>query len=129
VVCAVQIETAEALAAVREIAAVDGVDVLFVGPVDLAHSLGLHCPADDPRLLEKAAAVAEAARAHGKAAGMLVGTIEQAQAYRELGFSFLGCGSDGSLLATSAQLTAGRMREVAGPENRDMMGPTEVRAP
>lgn len=114
VVCAVQIETAEALEAVDEIAAVDGVDVLFVGPVDLAHSLGLQCPADDPRLLERVAAVPRAARENGKSAGMLVGTIEQARAYRQLGFNFLGCGSDGSLLATSAQSTARQLREVAG---------------
>ncbi|HEY1517771.1 MAG TPA: aldolase/citrate lyase family protein [Solirubrobacteraceae bacterium] len=113
VVCAVQIETAEALAGVREIAAVDGVDVLFVGPSDLSHSLGLRCPPDDPRLLEKVAAVAEATREHGKAAGVLVGTIAQARAYRDLGFTFLGCGSDGSLLAAGAQEIARRLLELA----------------
>jgi 4-hydroxy-2-oxoheptanedioate aldolase len=114
VVCAVQIETAEALRDVREIAEVDGVDVLFVGPADLAHSLGLNCPADDPRLLEQVATVAAAAREHGKSAGMLVGTIEQAEAYRDLGFNFLGCGSDGGLLAISAKQTVGRLRELSG---------------
>ena len=112
VVCAVQIETAEALCDVNAIAAVEGVDVLFVGPADLSRSLGLSCPPDDPRLLERVAAVADAAREHGKAAGMLVGTIAQARAYRELGFSFLGCGSDGSLLAASARETATALLEM-----------------
>ncbi len=65
-------------------------------------------------LLERVAAVAEAAREHGKAAGMLVGTIAQARAYRDLGFTFLGCGSDGSLLAVSAQETARQLLELAG---------------
>jgi 2-keto-3-deoxy-L-rhamnonate aldolase RhmA len=120
VVCAVQIETREALAAADGIAAVDGVDVLFVGPADLAHSLGLHGPPDDPALLEAAAAVADAARAHGKAAGVLVGTIEQLRAYQELGFRFLGCNSDGGLLAAGASQLASdlgelkRSRPVAG---------------
>jgi 2-keto-3-deoxy-L-rhamnonate aldolase RhmA len=103
VVCAAQIETSEALREVREIAAVDGIDVLFVGPADLSYALGLDCPPDDPRLLEKVASVAQAAREYGKAAGMLVGTVEQARAYRDLGFTFLGCGSDGSLLAARAR--------------------------
>jgi 2-keto-3-deoxy-L-rhamnonate aldolase RhmA len=113
VVCAVQIETAEALSDVRAIAAVDGVDVLFVGPADLSQSLGLRCPPDDPRLLERVAAVADAAREHGKAAGMLVGTMAQVRAYRDLGFSFLGCGSDGSLLAAGAQQIATQLLELA----------------
>ena len=102
VVCVVQIETREALEAVDEIAAVDGVDVLFVGPADLAHSLGLHGPPDDPELLELAASVAEAADAHGKAAGVLVGTLDQLRAYRDVGFRFLGCNSDGGLVAQGA---------------------------
>jgi 2-dehydro-3-deoxyglucarate aldolase/4-hydroxy-2-oxoheptanedioate aldolase len=112
VVCAVQIETPEALAAVEEIAAVEGVDVLFVGPADLAHGLGLHCPPDAPELLVHARRVADAARAHGKAAGMLVGTVEQARRYREIGFTFLGCGSDGSLLAVAARAMADQLREL-----------------
>lgn len=102
VVCAIQIETREALEAVDEIAAVDGVDILFVGPADLAHSLGLHGPPDDPTLLVAAAAVAEAARASGKTAGVLVGTLAQLRAYRDLGFRFLGCNSDGGLLTAAA---------------------------
>ena len=113
VVCAVQIETAEALAAVDEIAAVDGVDVLFVGPADLAHSLGLQCAPDDPALLDRVQVVADAARAHGKAAGVLVGTVAQARRYADLGFTFLGCGSDTSLLATAARAVAHDLRDAA----------------
>src|ERR1700761_5619102 len=99
VVCVIQIETAEALDRVEEIAAVDGVDVLFVGPSDLSHGLGWQCPPDDPRLLERAAEVARAARTHGKAAGVLVGNLDQARAYAQLGFTFVGTGSDGAFLA------------------------------
>jgi 2-keto-3-deoxy-L-rhamnonate aldolase RhmA len=113
VVCVVQIETVEALAAVDEIASIDGVDVLFVGPSDLGHALGLAGPPNAPALLERVAAVADAARRHGKVAGMLVGTLEQARAYRELGFSFLGCASDSGLLAAAAQRIAVDLRALA----------------
>jgi 2-keto-3-deoxy-L-rhamnonate aldolase RhmA len=115
VVCAVQIETREALEAVDGIAAVDGVDVLFVGPADLAHSLELHCPPDDPRLVEAATAVADAARAHGKSAGVLVGSLEQLRAYQEVGFRFLGCNSDGGLLAAGAARLASELDELKRP--------------
>jgi 2-dehydro-3-deoxyglucarate aldolase/4-hydroxy-2-oxoheptanedioate aldolase len=125
VVCVVQIETAEALGAVREIAAVDGVDVLFVGPADLAHALGLNCPPDDPQLLARAAEVADAAREHGKCAGMLVGTPQQALAYRDIGFTFLGCGSDSSLLATSAAGIAADLRGLAKQPDVGIGAPVE----
>jgi 4-hydroxy-2-oxoheptanedioate aldolase len=110
VACVVQVETVEALDAVRDIAAIDGVDVLFVGPSDLGHALGLSGPPDNPALLERVASVAEAAREHEKAAGVLVGTLHQARAYHELGFTFLGCGSDGGLLASAARDVAGGLR-------------------
>jgi 4-hydroxy-2-oxoheptanedioate aldolase len=116
VVCVVQIETVDALEAVEDIAAIDGVDVLFVGPSDLSHALGMSCPPDDPALLERVAAVAEAAERHGKAAGMLVGTAAQARAYHGLGFTFLGCGSDGGLLAAAAQGVVGELAELASAD-------------
>jgi len=114
VVCAVQIETASALEAVEGIAAVEGVDVLFVGPADLAHSLGISGGPAGPELLDRVDAVAAAARAHGKAAGMLVGTLEQAAAYSRRGFTFLGCASDSGLLVQAARTTAEGLRELKG---------------
>jgi 4-hydroxy-2-oxoheptanedioate aldolase len=116
VVCVIQIETVQALDAVDEIAAIDGVHVLFVGPADLSHALGLHCPPDDPRLLERAAAVAQAAQRHGKRAGMLVGTLAQAQAYRDIGFTFIGVGSDGGLLVQQATVVSQALRDLSQAE-------------
>ena len=106
VVCAVQIETRSALECVTEIAAVEGVDVLFVGPTDLGHALGITGGPVARELLEHAGKVAEAARASGKAAGVFVPTVEQAARYRELGFTFLGCATDGGMLADAAQAVA-----------------------
>jgi 4-hydroxy-2-oxoheptanedioate aldolase len=111
-VCAVQIETREAFEEVDEIAAVEGVDVLFVGPVDLGHSLGLDGPADSPELMEVAARIALAAAGHGKAAGVLVRNMAQALRYHDAGFRFLGCNSDGGLLADAAADLAGSLTEL-----------------
>ena len=116
VICAVQIETAEALDAVSEIAAVDGVDIVFVGPSDLAHALELDGPPDAPELMVRVAAVAQAAREHGKAAGVLVGTVEQAIRYQEAGFTFLGCGSDSGLLALRARGVADELRAASAAQ-------------
>ena len=77
--------------------------MLFVGPGDLAHSLGLHCPPDDPQLMERVAAVAAAAGRTARSAGVLVGTVRAGGAPTpRLGFTFLGCGSDGGLLVVDA---------------------------
>jgi 2-keto-3-deoxy-L-rhamnonate aldolase RhmA len=126
VVCVVQIETIDALEVVDQIAAIDGVDVLFVGPADLSHALGMSCPPDDPALLERVARVSEAARRHGKAAGMLVGTLEQVRPYHGLGSTFLGCSSDGGLLAAAAQRLAGELRECAGVTEGPVHAPQAV---
>jgi 2-keto-3-deoxy-L-rhamnonate aldolase RhmA len=83
-----------------------------VGPTDLAHSLELHCPPDDPRLIERVRPVAEAARKHGKAAGVMTGSPKQLAPYAELGFTFLGGGSDGGLLALAARAALAEMREL-----------------
>jgi 2-keto-3-deoxy-L-rhamnonate aldolase RhmA len=103
VVCCIQIETSDAFAAVAAIAAVEGVDLLFVGPGDLGYTLGIDGGPDHPQLIEAAKSVLAAARASGKQAGILVETVEQAALYRELGFTFIGCSSDGTLLAREAR--------------------------
>lgn len=115
VLCAVQIETVGALAAIDEIVAVEGVDVVFVGPSDLAHSLGIQGGPDHPALVERVREVAEAAAGAGKAAGMLVGTLEAAALYRDLGFTFLGCSSDSGLLTEGARRVARGLGALAEP--------------
>ena len=71
VTCCIQIERRDAVEEVDDIAATDGVDVLFVGPADLAHALGIDGGADHPELAAAGARVAEAAARHGNAAGSL----------------------------------------------------------
>ena len=67
-----QIESAAAVAAVDEIAAVDGVDVLFIGPRDLSHDLGVPGDITAPAYVEALETVLAAGKRHGKACGMLV---------------------------------------------------------
>lgn len=64
------IESGAAVEAVDEIAAVDGVDVLFIGLHDLTHEMGLAGQYDHPRVTAAIEAVCAAARRHGKAAGI-----------------------------------------------------------
>jgi 4-hydroxy-2-oxoheptanedioate aldolase len=110
VLCCIQIERAAALDRVEEIAGIDGVDVLFVGPADLGHSLGIPGPPDNPDLLARVEAVAKAAARHGKVAGILTGAPEQAARYRELGFTFIGCSSDSGILMQNARAIADTVR-------------------
>lgn len=92
-----QIEDAAALRELDAIATVDGVDCLFLGRVDLALSLGVERQ-DDPKMREAIAAVADAARRHGRALGVYVGDPSEIAVFRNLGASVIICGSDQSWL-------------------------------
>ncbi len=76
----IQIETLAALDAVDEIAAQDGVDVLFVGPLDLSFALGVPLQFDSPEFLAATGRVLDAAAAHHKTAGILAATPPWRQA-------------------------------------------------
>jgi 4-hydroxy-2-oxoheptanedioate aldolase len=109
---AVQIETARALDALAEIAAVDGIDVLFVGPGDLAESMGVWPPQMDAMTPAYAAAIARVplvAREHGKAAGILVYDSAVARRCIDLGYTFVGVCSDATLLQGAAEAVARAM--------------------
>jgi 2-dehydro-3-deoxyglucarate aldolase/4-hydroxy-2-oxoheptanedioate aldolase len=95
----VQIETLGALEEAAEIAALPGVDVLFLGPYDLGHALGLPPGPESPEMLAAAGRVAAAAREAGKAAAVFLGDPGLAPRYRELGFTLLASGSAAGLLA------------------------------
>jgi 2-keto-3-deoxy-L-rhamnonate aldolase RhmA len=97
-----QIEDEAALAALPSIAAVPGVDCLFIGPADLALSMGLAGPGD-PRLWPAIEAVAKAGRDAGVPVGMFVGEMSQVATLRTLGMRAFLVGSDQSLLAAQAR--------------------------
>lgn len=114
VLVVVQIESPTAVADAKAIAAVDGVDVLFVGPSDLSHSLGCFGRFDEERYRDAVAAVASACRDAGKAAGVLAGTPADAAGYLEQGYRFVGVSGDGGFLAKGAAAVATALREATG---------------
>jgi 4-hydroxy-2-oxoheptanedioate aldolase len=106
-VTVVQIETEQTLDVVDEIAEVDGADVLFVGPLDLSVSMGIPLQFDSPRFQQALARISEAARNRGKAAGILLNRPEQIEQTVAAGFTFVGLGSDGGVVADGMQRLAG----------------------
>ncbi len=102
-----QVETASTLACLRDIAAVDGVDVLFVGPMDLSFSLGIPRQYDHPKFREALTHVARVAKDAGKAAGILLMRPEQIAQTVADGYTFIGLGSDGGVVAEGMRKLAG----------------------
>jgi 2-dehydro-3-deoxyglucarate aldolase/4-hydroxy-2-oxoheptanedioate aldolase len=106
----VQVESAAAVEQVDQIAAIDGVDVLFVGPQDLSHNLGVPFQLKSPTYLAALERVRGAAERHGKACGLLVGDGAAAAARHAEGWNFVGIGSDTSLLAAAVAAELARAR-------------------
>jgi 2-keto-3-deoxy-L-rhamnonate aldolase RhmA len=98
----VQIEASGTVAEADEVAAIDGVDVLFVGPADLSHNLGVPGRFDDQVYLDALRTVVAACRRHGKAAGILLYDTAVLARHLELGFTFVGLGSEGSFVSAGA---------------------------
>jgi 4-hydroxy-2-oxoheptanedioate aldolase len=102
----VQIETAEAVAAAEEIASVDGVDMLFVGPNDLSLAMGEWPLSWAKASAEYKAAIAripEIAKKHGKDAGIQIHDAAFANDCVKLGYNFIGYSGDSGLLLKAAK--------------------------
>jgi 2-keto-3-deoxy-L-rhamnonate aldolase RhmA len=110
IACVIQIENRSAVDLVGEIAAVPGVDVLFVGPGDLSHDLGVPGDPAAPAFRAALARVVAAADAAGIAAGILAPDAEAARRYAAEGFRFVGVGSDAALLGRAATAAVGALR-------------------
>jgi 4-hydroxy-2-oxoheptanedioate aldolase len=106
----VQVESASAVEHVDQIAAIDGVDVLFVGPQDLSHNLGVPGDLQAPTYLVAVERVRAAAARHGKASGLLVRDGATAAARQADGWTFVAIGSDTTLLAAAVAAELGRAR-------------------
>ncbi|HWD64192.1 MAG TPA: aldolase/citrate lyase family protein, partial [Solirubrobacteraceae bacterium] len=106
VVGIVQIESAAALSAVEEIARIPGVDVLFLGPADLSHALGVPGRLDSPEFQAAVVRVSAAAQAAGISAGILAADRDRAADYVDQGFTFLAVASDSALMGIAARAAA-----------------------
>lgn len=99
----VQIESRAGVAAAKEIAAVKGVDCVFVGPSDLAAGLGHLGNAGHPEVQQAIAAVFSDAKACGKPTGILAPVEADARRYIEMGATFVGVGSDLGVFRSATQ--------------------------
>jgi 4-hydroxy-2-oxoheptanedioate aldolase len=110
VVGIIQIEFVGALREADEIAAIDGVDVLFVGPADLTHSLRIPGQFQHAEYLGALDRVAAACRAHGKAAGILIYDPALVPPLADRGYSFIGIGADAGFVADGAKRVLAAVR-------------------
>lgn len=99
-----QIESQAGLDAADAIAAVDGVDILFVGASDLSVELEVPGQVDHPEVHKAFLHVIDACRAHGKAVGIggLGGRPDLVRQYLELGAGYVSTGNDISFLSAAA---------------------------
>ncbi|MDZ7893183.1 MAG: 2-dehydro-3-deoxyglucarate aldolase [Rhodoferax sp.] len=100
---AVQIESRQAVTATAEIAAVPGVDCIFVGPSDLAAGYGHLGNANHPEVQEAIASVFAQAKAQGKPTGILAPVEADARRYMDMGATFVAVGSDLGLFRNATQ--------------------------
>ena len=106
----VQVETRMALSELEQIAEVPGIDGVFIGPSDLAASLG-HL--GNPQATDVQTAVKDAVtrlKALGKPAGILTGNEEEARHYIDWGYLFVAVGADVGLLARNADALAKKFK-------------------
>ena len=112
----VQIENRSGVQAAGAIAAVEGVDALFIGPSDLAASYGHLGNPNHPEVQEAIAQVLAAAQAAGKPTGILAPAEADARRYLAQGMRFVGVGSDLGVLRMASQALADKYRDQAqGP--------------
>ncbi|MBP0597834.1 2-dehydro-3-deoxyglucarate aldolase [Herbaspirillum sp. LeCh32-8] len=117
--CIVQLETPEAIARLEDIAAVPGVDALFVGPGDLSAALGKIGAINDPELQAVLADCARRARAIGKPIGIVGPTPAMVGDFIRMGYDFVAVASDMGMLMRQAaaflsELTGGAAQANAG---------------
>lgn len=112
----VQVESASALEHLEEIAAVEGVDGVFVGAIDLGASMGHRTQPGHPEVRAAVERALVAIAASGKAPGALCTDEALARHYLSLGAQFVAVGVDTSLLVQATTALADRFREPGGGE-------------
>lgn len=107
----VQVESAAALANVAEIAAVEGVDGVFIGPSDLSASMGHRGNPTHPDVQAAIDNAIAQVKAAGKAVGILCADRALARRYLELGVLFVAVGVDTTLLVRAARELSGAFKD------------------
>ncbi|KAA2238051.1 HpcH/HpaI aldolase family protein [Salinarimonas soli] len=106
-----QLETMQAVEALPDIAAVDGVDCLFVGPADLSASLGLIGQIGHPDVQKALQGAAEAAGRAGKPVGIVAPNPEMARRFLDYGYTWSAVSSDLAMVTGRGRELVGLMRD------------------
>jgi len=109
------VEDTSAVSRIDEIAAIPGVDVLFIGTSDLSFSLGLRGRQNEARLDEAVAKIAAAAKRRGKALGRPARTTEEIQRFAKQGFQFFMTGTEIDLMSAGAAQLLGPLGKARIP--------------
>jgi 4-hydroxy-2-oxoheptanedioate aldolase len=109
----VQVESTTAVSNIEAIAAVDGVDGIFVGPADLAGSMGKLATIGDALVRQAISASIARIRAAGKPPGFIAFNPEEARARLAEGVRFLAVGNDGALLAKASDQLAAAYKDAS----------------
>lgn len=107
----VQVETQQGLDNIEDIAAVEGVDGVFIGPADLGAALGHLTDRNHPSVIETIKQGRKRVADVGKATGILTIDADQAQMWLDEGFIFVACGVDSTILAREADALANRFKK------------------
>ena len=97
----IQIESKQALENVEEIAAIDGVDCLWVGHFDLTNFLGIPGQFDSDIYFNSIKRVVAAAKSNKKSLGIMVNNQDELKMYSDLGFNMIAVGTEMSILSRS----------------------------
>jgi 4-hydroxy-2-oxoheptanedioate aldolase len=109
----VQIETLESVEHIEEIAGLNGVDVLFVGPSDLTTVMNIPGQIKHPDYLKIVDRVAQAAQKAGKVSGVLLLDIDHYEIYFNLGYRFIACGADATFVVKGAKELSAELKRRA----------------
>ncbi len=110
----VQIETLEALDNLDAIAAVEGVDILFIGPADLSMAMGIFGQFDHPTFIDALNKIVQAAQKAHKTIGILLFNPDDYNKYHSMGIRFIACGSDATFVAEGARDMAKKLNGFRG---------------
>ena len=106
-----QIETERGLAEVEEIAALDGIDCLWLGHFDMTNFLGIPGQFDHPDYIAAIKRLVAAGRKHGKALGFMAADQSWARQYRQYGFNMIASGTDQGILMAGVDNILAAVRE------------------
>jgi 2-dehydro-3-deoxyglucarate aldolase len=107
----VQIESILGIQNVEEIAKTPGVDCLFIGPQDIAASLGFISNPAAAEVQDTMKNLTKKILGLGKKVGILAASQADAKVYREWGIQFIGVGSDQAYIKKSAAVILGELRD------------------